>query len=140
MWIFSKFGFFSIVRHSKEGEDFQIRARTAQHLKNLRRRVPVKLSPTLKLEDADYRFRIPDVTPTQLNVVLITLAAELDYTNFKNSIKHDEAYHEAASRIWAEMHALQTRSLQSVDIQAQDDFQSWVDSKQPRTYRRRRRR
>jgi hypothetical protein len=56
MWLFTPFGFFSIVK--QEGfEGLCIRARVREDLDNLRRDYLPELSETVDTPEADYHFR-----------------------------------------------------------------------------------
>ena len=88
MWLCTKLGFFSIV--AKTRTEVHIRARCEQDLVNLRLyctgRVPLASSWKIhRTQPADYRWRIV-VGPRQLPAIMETLAASLDYSNFKSEI------------------------------------------------------
>lgn len=89
MWLCTKLGFFSIVR--KAPDEFHVRARCENDLKNLRKAVakhvhrPAARWKIHRSEPADYRFRIV-VSTAYLQGVMQTLAMELDYSNFKGVI------------------------------------------------------
>lgn len=109
MWLFTKHGFYSIVR-KKEGE-FHIRARVKHDLENLKELAGIseKIITTL---DADYRFRLV-VGADQIVKVMERLGDGIDYSNFKGKVASDPdqreklgAYHE----IWGAMYGVQRRS------------------------------
>ena len=106
MWLFTKRGFYSIVE-KKPGE-FHIRARARKDLENLKQLAEIKRRIVLT-RNADYRYRLV-VNKIEVLAALASLAADIDYSNFKDRIAADpvqreklHAYHE----IWATMHELQ---------------------------------
>ena len=103
MWIASKFGFYSIV--CKDEDEFHIRARLRVDLENLL--VATNIDEQVHQSDrADYRYRLV-VSSEVVNKITTTLAATLDYPNFKNQIAETpsqedklDAYHD----IWSVMY------------------------------------
>ena len=92
MWLFTKFGFYSIARKKFEGSDkpIQVRARRKKDLLNLKNQLrfdeDIKYSPK-----SDYRYRLP-VDEKELVRIMLFISENLDYQNFKRSIhnKHDQ--------------------------------------------------
>ena len=119
MWLFTQYGFFSVVcgldlshgTGTPDPEMLMVRARVRTHLEALQQRCP-QLAATQIVDSAgtDYRFRI--VVPKQVWVdVARDLAAEIDYNNFKNRAHvsaHDERYVDALHDVWGVMLRLQT--------------------------------
>lgn len=89
MWVFTTFGFFSIVAHRTRPMDVLIRARDRSDLRALVKRLP---KPHPRIHDtpgADYAFRaiVPrDAIGTRLNET----AADLNYDNFKNAVSKEQ--------------------------------------------------
>lgn len=99
MWVFLKYGFYSIACADKPATGrlkknvreidpnmVMVRARTRQHLRNLQLRFPGTLIGNAVIDEsdrADYGFRII-VPKTEWAVALMELAMEQDYRNFKN--------------------------------------------------------
>lgn len=105
MWIFSKFGFFSIVETKEkyhENEDFMIRARCEEHLKNLNNHCGINYR-IIKTEDADYMYRIV-VSKEDFHKIMLELEKSVDYTNFKDACfkynPKDYDWHEALHSVW----------------------------------------
>ena len=101
IWLFTEKGFYSVVT-TDLGGDYMIRGRVLADLEAL---LPI-LEPfgrsrsVIVSESADYRYRLVVDTDEWLRIAEV-LAAELDYTNFKNRIaarnpRRASAYH----RIW----------------------------------------
>lgn len=100
MWIFTTFGFFSIVK--KHGEThLTVRARVAADLDSLRTRVP-ELGPTLATPDLDYPFRAT-VSAVDLAIGLGEAIQAIDYDNFKAEVARRQGYFRAGmySQVWA---------------------------------------
>ena len=86
MWLASKFGFYSIVKDSKSS-NFQVRARCGKDLENICNNVPVlKGKRIIFTINSDYSHRI-FITEEELQVLMVFMAVNLDYTNFKDKIK-----------------------------------------------------
>ena len=98
MWVFTQYGFFSIVHKDSDEHHLLVRARFRGDLERLRKKEP-RLGRTIVTEDADYRFRafIPREAAAEL---FATLMRELMYGNFKAhaaeflGTEHLSAYHE----------------------------------------------
>ena len=106
MWLFTKRGFYSVVR--KSDKEWHVRARAKRDLENLVMLVggrnKVHTSP-----DADYRYRIVCDGATAKKMIAC-LAEDIDYSNFKGMVgatpdQADKmpAYHE----IWGVMYDYQ---------------------------------
>lgn len=103
MWIFSKYGFYSIVRTIEKrnpNEDYQIRARDITHLSSLLKESSLekKIHCTL---DADYRYRIIVSEDEYIHIMKI-LEKSIDYTNFKDaaSKKLSEKWTKVLHDVW----------------------------------------
>ena len=116
MWIFTKYGFYSVVCARKSGSadpnELMIRARERRHLQNLIDRFEeLKGSEIKKTSDRDYRYRL-FVGKEKWVAVLSALAQELDYFNFKSEAgRNREAvgnkYVDALHEVWEVMYRLQ---------------------------------
>jgi hypothetical protein len=100
MWLFTRVGFFSVVK-VRGGRALMVRARRRDDLAALVRfanlRAPIRFSP-----GADYRYRI-FVSRKTWTRVAIRLARDVDYENFKGMIGREVGYDREAiyHRIWA---------------------------------------
>lgn len=110
MWIFSSFGFFSIVRDRNNPAHYMVRARERTDLAVLKSTLKpegFKSGPIIETLDADYPFRII-VTKPSLEVLLVKHANSIDYPNFKSMIRkvfgatREHLYHE----VWLVMRRL----------------------------------
>ena len=95
MWIHTNYGFFSVVKnHSKHSSlEFVIRARVREHLEKTH-----IFNEIVELEPCDYQYRMY-VTKSQLVDWLLSVVDNIDYDNFKDSIK-DQQLKEFCSNVW----------------------------------------
>ena len=119
MWIFTKYGFFSVVCASKAPSDLRgkvldknvvmVRARARSHLLRLQKAyalMPFKIHTDT---GTDYAFRM--ILPKKLWVeVAAELCRDIEYGNFKDACHKatdDHTYHDALYKVWATMQGLQ---------------------------------
>ena len=120
MWVFTRFGFYSIACADKPGtrvidpDTVMVRARVRKHLTNLQSRFPSLLSAKiLSLQNRDYGFRL--LVPKAVWVeVLKNLAEEQAWSNFKSEAARNEgqtgsAYIRALHRVWHDMYLIQDK-------------------------------
>lgn len=110
MWLFTKYGFYSIVK-KKFGDQvkpFQIRARTKVDLENLKDQVSLEEN-IIETLHADYPYRLI-VNEDELARCMEAFKRNIDYDNFKNEVaRHTDqknkldAYHD----IWRVMYEYQ---------------------------------
>lgn len=128
MWIFTKYGFFSIAcaRNENGGIDpslLMVRTRMSEHLENLKRRFPALEAFEIRgAEFADYPFRL--IVPKSLwTSLLVSLAEEQTWSNFKNEAaayekehEHSGRYVDALHRVWSVMRQyLQRRNVKNAE-------------------------
>ena len=120
MWLFTKYGFFSAVcaraGDGKHGQPvdpsrIMVRARVRGHLEALKSRFAPLLGECEIKEDAgtDYAYRI-FVAKDAWTKVLVAVAEEMDYNNFKSEVAQsnaDREYEAALHEVWAVMNRLQ---------------------------------
>lgn len=100
MWLFTNKGFFSVVQ--KNGDKYlTVRSRVKQDLENflcfyLKKEYPIQETST------DYQFRIR-VPRSEFNFVMKAVVNEIDYDNFKDSVKRLQGKdrEEIYTEIWA---------------------------------------
>ncbi len=108
MWIFTKHGFFSAVcarkgdgmrGQSVDPKRIMIRARVSAHLEALKERFPDRLgnSEILESPEADYAYRLL-IPKSDWGQILLDLAEEIDYDNFKSKDANNPEKGGAASR------------------------------------------
>jgi hypothetical protein len=103
MWVFTKYGFFSAVcardkRGKIDRKNVVVRSRRRDHLQKLIERFPELESPILDHAGTDYAYRIV-VFKSAWQIALDSLAAEMDYDNFKGSVK-DPDYLSLLHEVW----------------------------------------
>jgi len=122
MWIFTQYGFFSVVC-AREGDGSQgnavdehrvmVRARLRGHLESLALRFPADLGGIEIIETAgtDYRYRLFADKAVWVRVLQL-LSEELDYDNFKSKVGRNleavgSEYHHSLHDVWDTMQRLQ---------------------------------
>ena len=93
MWISLNDGFISAVQDSMAADGLVIRARRKDHLENI--------FPGLEIFTGigtDYKYRV-FIKKAEFAAILAQRAGEIDYTNFKNSVKNDDL-HRLYARFW----------------------------------------
>lgn len=110
MWVFSKFGFFSVVQAKSEPGRVQVRARVKDDLQRLSafasESVAIPMPAIITTPHADYAYRIV-IEQSDWVKVAAAIAADIDYTNFKSAV-HGEANRDAAyMQVWSAMNELQ---------------------------------
>jgi hypothetical protein len=117
MWIFTRYGFFSIVNArlrdgSPDPETVMVRARRMSHLRQLAERCPTlsgaEISTTLH---RDYRYRIL-VSKAAWIAALAVLAEEQNWCNFKSEVARQQGsagsdYVHALHSVWSIMNEFQ---------------------------------
>lgn len=89
MWLATKFGFFSVVQNTRlpRSNGYVIRARVKRDLVLLSKAMwPGPVVGLITTKDADYRYRL-EISQDELRDLMIFLAAEVDYSNFKGMIE-----------------------------------------------------
>ncbi|MDR3701226.1 MAG: hypothetical protein P4L56_16385 [Candidatus Sulfopaludibacter sp.] len=117
MWLFTRYGFFSIACADRAGggldpQNVMIRARCEGHLRNLQTRFPaIGGAEIVILPECDYRYRL--IVPKASWVPMIgELANEQDWSNFKDEAARFQGssgrgYVSALHRVWEVMYRLQ---------------------------------
>lgn len=111
MWLFTEYGFFSVVAHRELPDQVMVRARTAQDIQALVMRLPRPKPKVVRTPDADYAFRVT-VKRTALSEVLIDLMVgardSIEYDNFKGAVeKRDPGRAALYHGVWAQLLKLQ---------------------------------
>ena len=107
MWIFTTIGFFSVVAHADEPGAVLVRARVREDLEALRDHVLPDIQ-IVRTPERDYRYRAV-VGRDEWAHAAETLAAAIDYPNFKSAVAQRQG-HDRAHRygeIWGVMYDLQ---------------------------------
>ena len=118
MWLFTKYGFFSVVCARKdpeigsgvETETLMVRARAKKHLENLAESFQdlneLQIATTY---GTDYRHRI--LVPKKVwSSIMTEMPKEIDYGNFKDKVHsamQDEEFSRCLGDVWGIMHGYQ---------------------------------
>jgi hypothetical protein len=122
MWIFTRYGFFSIASAHKDGgqgqidpNEMMIRARSRRHLEALKDRFGLAGS-ILESKHSDYRYRLL-ASKSSVAQLVSELVLEQEWSNFKDealrverSMGHTGDYVDALHQIWHLMYRLQIKS------------------------------
>lgn len=99
MWLFTPFGFFSVVAHRHEPEMLLVRSRARADLGSLLAElegddahVPIQRTP-----DADYPYRVTLRRETVVELMTRFVMTGLDYPNFKNAVADRQGYERAST-------------------------------------------
>ena len=117
MWIFTRYGFFSIACADKADGSLDplkmmVRARREAHLQNLQKRFPASAGAEIvSLPGHDYRYRLVIPKATWVTIVA-ELAQEQEWSNFKNEARRFQGaegadYVDALHSVWEVMHSFQ---------------------------------
>jgi hypothetical protein len=102
VWIFTEFGFFSIVAHRTKPETVLVRGRCEKDVQEFQRRAGIRAEKVFEDWGADYPYRLelPKVAAAK---VLMDATLSLNYDNFKNRVaraqgwERSNTYHD----VWA---------------------------------------
>lgn len=83
MWIFTKHGYYAIVRDYEDEDVYWLRARLSSDLENVNKLIKLKHPEIIHKEMADYKFRLK-LSKKEFIKFMTTIADQLDYSNFKN--------------------------------------------------------
>jgi hypothetical protein len=108
MWVFTTFGFYSIVQKKPTDGFLTVRARDPKDLDSLRERIP-GLGPT-ELGGGDYCCRAK-VGRREFAAGLARIAMEIDYGNFKDAVAESMGHGRASiyHDVWADALKIQSR-------------------------------
>lgn len=83
MWLFTKHGYYAIVRDYNNENIYWLRARLESDLENVLKLVDIKDQKIIFKDYADYKFRLK-LTKKEFVAFMVEMADNLDYSNFKN--------------------------------------------------------
>lgn len=118
MWLFTKHGFYSIVRHRDHANRFILRGRTVEDVETIRTILTsnnwIDVDEVDTITGTDYLARIT-INANQLQWLFSYFARSLDYPNFKNAA-HDGTTRDATyMQVWSTMRRWQD-SAQQIEI------------------------
>lgn len=106
MWLFTSFGFFSVVQKAGD-EHLTVRSRTRGDLQRLRRHYLPSLSPPSRIGGSDYPWR-GTCTHEAFASALPLIVKHLTYDNFKSEVKRTlgSAREARYAQVWETLHSL----------------------------------
>ena len=110
MWLFTRYGFYSVVQDKLDDQRVQVRARVRADLEALQRSAAGELRDVeiIMTPHADYRYRIV-VPRAQWCTVAGRLSNDIDYVNFKNEVHGEADRDDAYLAVWSAMNRLQSK-------------------------------
>ena len=102
MWIFTEYGFVSVVATKPGSAIVRVRARDHQSLEDISAQFNVGID---KSPERDYPYRV-ELTKEQFAKWVTAKTLELDYTNFKSRVAETRGYNfaHALGSVWSTMH------------------------------------
>lgn len=107
MWLFTPFGFFSVVQ--KEGESgLTVRSRARSDLLRLQRHYLPQLGEPVAHEGSDYPWRAR-CSPDDWGQALQKMAGHIDYANFKDEVAQSsgKARAQRYSKVWSALYGME---------------------------------
>jgi hypothetical protein len=103
MWIFTPFGFYSVVQKAP-GEPLTVRARVAADLDALREQYMPSLALTIAHAGTDYPYRAT-ISHEDFAAGLAAIARDIDYRNFKNEVHRRQGAQRAQvyGKVWQDL-------------------------------------
>lgn len=127
MWLFTKLGFFSVVKHREKAATLIVRARARTDIIALRQfyEEVAPIDPNECLirftPEADYPYRM-EVDCSYFESTMLELVSAIDYVNFKASLPHktpeDAKRAEIYMQVWALLRRLEESGLRSLKERA----------------------
>lgn len=88
MWLFTKHGYYAIVRDNKNEDIYWLRGRLEADLTNVLELIDIE-NPEITYKDyADYKYRIK-LTKKEFIDFMLNIADNLDYSNFKSMMDNN---------------------------------------------------
>lgn len=110
MWLLTPNGFFSAVEKPEDRADgmVTVRTRNREDIRALKRFFPNVKPYRLRHSDYEWRIRVPK---DDWAMAVATMASEIDYSNFKDEVKHRQGAKRASiySRVWGVLLDLESR-------------------------------
>lgn len=111
-WLFTKVGFFSVVKKGPEAKQglVCVRSRFKDDLDNLRNTYVPTLGPTEERPHTDYPYRA-FVPQEEFAEGMKALYADIDYSNFKDEVADTQGYERAHlyGEVWGTMFNAEAR-------------------------------
>jgi len=88
MWIFTKHGYFAIVRDYNDENIYWLRARLKSDLENIVALMEIENNDIIHKDYADYKFRLK-LSKKEYQEFMTIIADQLDYSNFKSMMDNN---------------------------------------------------
>lgn len=88
MWLFTKHGYYAIVRDKKDDNIYWLRGRIKADLDNVVELMDLENSEIIFKDYADYKYRIK-LTKKEFIDFMLSVADKLDYANFKSMMDNN---------------------------------------------------
>ena len=111
MWIFSQYGFISVVRHNAQRDKVLVRSRDLKSLELLQTLSELQIEHT---PDADYPYRV--IVPEDMFKRYMEIEMEeITYPNFKNRAYSTRGndYGHLLTEVWGTMHELEDKQARA---------------------------
>jgi 8-oxo-dGTP pyrophosphatase MutT (NUDIX family) len=107
MWLFTRFGFFSVVRKT-DADTLTIRSRTRGDLDRLRNHYLPSLSPSQQHQGTDYPWR-GTAEPAALEQAMALIVRDIQYPNFKDEVAASLGKDRAKryGKVWSALYDMQ---------------------------------
>src|SRR5947209_1813970 len=116
MWLFTIYGFYSVVQDKKDAQRIQVRARVKDDIERLvefaKRSGTSEAMEIISTPRADYAYRVV-MNRSLWEQLARHLTADINYTNFKDAIHGEPDRDDAYLDVWATMSELQRRRTNS---------------------------
>jgi hypothetical protein len=89
MWLFTEFGFFSVVAHRSKPGKVLVRGRVQADVVEFARRSGATEEAVFENQSADYRYRL-EVTASAAASVVAEALKDIDYDNFKSRVEETQ--------------------------------------------------
>jgi len=102
MWVFSKWGFVSIVKKGVNGDEWQVRSRSREDLINLIKAADLRGQNVIETFGSDYRYRLV-IKADELSLIFDAFESSIDYPNYKTRLSQtpgQEKNCRAAHTVW----------------------------------------
>ena len=88
MWLFTKHGYFAIVKDFSDENTYWLRSRLKSDLENIVELMDIKDQSIIYKDYADYKFRIK-LSKKEFIEFMVDIGESLDYSNFKSMMDNN---------------------------------------------------
>jgi hypothetical protein len=108
MWLFTPFGFFSVVQHRLDENMLLVRARARVDLMNLLARADVR-TPIQHTPERDYPYRVTLSREVVAEFLIDFVTTGIDYENFKAEVAKTQGFDRTTTyhHVWDDVRAIE---------------------------------